>query len=241
MRAVSLSDPTPRILPSILSADFSRLFEDCRDVLRELPAPILHIDVMDGHFVPNISFGAPVFRWLRPLMPETFLDVHLMIDEPLRYAADMVHAGADNITFHIESPEVRDDPVRAARTIRELGVGVGVTLKPATPVETLQPVLELVDLVLIMSVEPGFRGQKFMPEQLNKARWLRDRLRPDQRIEIDGGIDTTTIGQARSAGVEWFVAGNAVFAAKDRAVAVGQMLEAMGPSVGQRTSAVHHE
>lgn len=225
MRGVSLTDPTPRILPSILSADFSRLDEDCRDVLRHLPASILHIDVMDGHFVPNISFGAPVFRWLRARLPETFFDVHLMIDEPLRYADDMTRAGANNITFHIESPEVRDDPVSAVRAIRELGVGVGVTLKPATPVESLSPVLDLVDLVLVMSVEPGFGGQKFMPAQLEKVRWLRKRLRRDQRIEIDGGIDATTIGQARAAGVEWFVAGNAVFAVEDRSVAVRQLLD----------------
>lgn len=230
MRAVSLRDPTPRILPSILSADFSRLVDDCRDVLRLLPAPILHIDVMDGHFVPNISFGAPVFRWLRPLLPDAFLDVHLMIDEPLRYAPDMARAGADSITLHIESPEVRDDPLAAVKAIRELGVGVGVTLKPATPVESLQPVLGEVDLVLVMSVEPGFGGQRFMPEQLEKARWLRARLRPDQRLEIDGGIDATTIGQARSSGVDWFVAGNAVFAATDRAAAVRQMSDEMNRS-----------
>jgi len=213
----------PAILPSILSADFSRLLEDTADALRLTRQKIIHIDVMDGHLVPNISFGAPVYKWLRPKLKGVFFDVHLMIDEPVRYAGDFANAGADNITFHIEAPEVRDDPVRAAKAIRKHGTTVGVTLKPGTPIESIYPVLRHVDLVLIMSVEPGFGGQKFMPEMLEKVRKIKPKLKAHQRLEIDGGINLDTIAEARAAGVEWFVVGSALFDATDRAATVRSM------------------
>src|SRR5205823_1462920 len=136
---------------------------------------------------------------------QAFLDVHLMISEPLRYAPAFRKAGADNITFHVEAVA---DPAAAAREIRKLGCRVGITLRPGTPVEAVWPALEHVDLVLVMSVEPGFGGQSFMPDQLEKVRAVKQRIGPQQRIEIDGGINANTAKLAREAGVDWFVVGN---------------------------------
>jgi ribulose-phosphate 3-epimerase len=199
----------PMILPSILAADFARLAEDLGDALRN-GADFPHIDIMDGHFVPNLSIGVPIVQKLRRAT-NAYFDVHLMIDEPLRYAPAFVKAGANNITFHAESPQVKDDIAGAAREIRKLGCHVGITVKPGTPIEAVYPALEFVDLVLIMSVEPGFGGQKFMPEMLDKARAVKPRLKEHHRLEIDGGIDATTIRAAREAGIDWFVVGSAIF------------------------------
>jgi ribulose-phosphate 3-epimerase len=209
------------ILPSILSADFSRLAEDAKDAL-DNGGDFLHIDVMDGHLVPNISFAAPVFKWLTRKI-NCFFDVHLMIDEPVRYAPDMVKAGAHNVTFHVEAPEVRNDVLNAAKEIRKLGCRVGITLKPGTPIDAVYPAMDEVDLILVMSVEPGFGGQKFMRDQLEKVRELKKLIKPHQRIEIDGGIGPDTIGEARRAGVDWFVVGSAIFDAPDRR----QVIQAM--------------
>jgi len=175
---------------------------------------------MDGHFVPNISFGPAVCAAARR-STKAFLDAHLMIDEPLRYAPMFVKAGVDNITFHAEAVT---DPAAAAREIRNLGVRhVGITLRPGTPAEAVFPALDHVDLVLIMSVEPGFGGQKFMPDQLIKAQTIKKRLTGHQRLEIDGGIHVETIRAAHGAGVDWFVIGSAIFDRPDRAAAIAEL------------------
>lgn len=213
--------PKPMILPSILAADFARLAEDLGEALRA-GGDFPHIDVMDGHFVPNLSIGVPVVEKLRHAT-NSFFDVHLMIDEPLRYAPAFVKAGANNITFHVEAPEVKDNPKAAAEEIRKLGCHVGICVKPNTCIETVYPTLDAVDLILIMSVEPGFGGQQFMPQVLDKARSLRPMLKDHQRLQIDGGIDPTTIGQARDAGIDWFVVGSAIFGQPDYRAVISAM------------------
>lgn len=230
--------PNAKLIPSILSADFGDFAADVQSLLADCLAAkaggdIIHVDVMDGHLVPNISIGPPVIEKLRAALPAVYFDTHLMIDEPVRYAEALVKAGANSLTFHVEAPEVQNDLAGAVKAIRGLDVDVGITLKPGTPIEAILPVIGDVDLVLVMSVEPGFGGQKFMPAMLDKVRQIRPLLRADQRLEIDGGINAQTIGLARAAGVEWFVAGNALFAANDRAEAVRELWAAIAASVPQ--------
>ena len=201
-----------QIAPSILSSDFARLAEEIESIKN---CDMVHIDVMDGHFVPNLTFGAPVVKCIRKYT-ELFFDCHLMISNPKKYAVDFAKAGADLITFHYESD---DDPKETIDEIKRLGCKVGISVKPKTPIEKIYPYLDMVDLVLIMSVEPGFGGQSFMPEVLDKVVKLKELKNKDNKkyaIEIDGGIDDKTIILAKEAGVEVCVAGSYIFKQKDR-------------------------
>ena len=208
--AFALATPGVRVAPSLLAADFSRLGVEIAGV-EAVGAKMLHLDVMDGHFVPNISFGVPVIASLRR-HTKMFFDAHLMIADPVRYAEAFVEGGCDHITFHIE---VTDQPAAVVEHIRGLGVSVGVSLNPTTPASAIEPILGAVDMVLVMSVWPGFGGQRFIRDVLPKVQELRGGLGDHQRLEIDGGIDAETIGLAAAAGVDTFVAGSAVFGAPD--------------------------
>jgi ribulose-phosphate 3-epimerase len=216
MTSHPLDSTSPQIAASILSADFAKLAAEVAEVDRA-GVDFLHLDVLDGHFAPNISFGPAVTAATRR-STSAFLDIHLMITDPLRYAPEFLKAGGDGLTFHVE---VTSDPAKTARELRQMGCRhVGITLNPATPPEKIFPALDEVDHVLIMSVVPGFSGQKFMPEVLAKIEPIKKRMRPNQRLEIDGGMHEETIRIARDAGIDWFVVASAIFDQKDRAAAV---------------------
>ena len=208
-----------QLSPSILAADFARLGEECRQVL-DAGADMLHFDVMDGCFVPNISFGVPVLQSLHKALPDAFYDVHLMIRRPLDYVDAFVKAGASCITFHLESESDAGETIDA---IHAAGCKAGLSIKPGTPAEAVLPFLDRLDLILVMSVEPGFGGQKFMPMALDKLDFLREAcagrgLAP--LLEVDGGVDAVTGPQCVAAGANLLVAGGAVFGKADMAGAV---------------------
>jgi ribulose-phosphate 3-epimerase len=210
-----------QIVPSILSADFARLAEDVAKM--ELGgAKMLHVDVMDGHFVPNLTLGPPVVKSLRKVT-SLVLDVHLMITDPDKFAPLFIEAGADQVSIHYEAATHLD---RTIRMIQSGGARAGVVLNPATPVSVLEDILYVADFVLIMSVNPGFEAQKFIPNSLNKIRRL-DRVRKEQKmgfaIEIDGGVSASNTAEVVQAGCDWLVAGSAVFHSADPAATVKEM------------------
>lgn len=207
-----------QVAPSILSADFANLESELKR-LEAAGADWAHVDVMDGHFVPNLSIGAPVVRALRKVTDMT-LDVHLMMTNPDDYLDDFIQAGADYLTIHLECDAEISETLRR---IREAGIKAGLSIKPATPVDAVCEHLELLDMVLIMSVEPGFGGQKFIPQSLDKLRGMRaliDQFNPSCLLEVDGGVTTENAAAVIEAGAEVLVAGSAVFGAADMAQAI---------------------
>ena len=207
------------IAPSLLSADFSRLGEEIADVERG-GCDILHVDVMDGHFVPNLTIGPVVVKSFRKVT-KLPLDVHLMIDEPMNYLEDFKKAGSDWITVHVEASKKIGETLAM---IKKLGAKPGISIRPKTPLSSIFPYLDQVELVLIMSVEPGFGGQSFMPEMMQKVRELRPRFKG--LISVDGGVNRDTAGQALGAGADILVAGTAVFGQKDRGAAIEELRNA---------------
>ena len=214
---------TIEIAPSILSADFARLSDEITEI-ESAGVKIVHLDVMDGHFVPNITIGPPVVAKLRKYSSLVF-DSHLMISEPEKYAERFVEAGVDHITFHIEAAR---DSEKLIDKLHELGVTAGICLNPETPVEAIEAVAPLCDMVLVMTVHPGFGAQKFIDEAAKKVVKVREIVGPDIRVEVDGGIDAQTTTIVVSYGADTLVAGNAIFSKSDRIAAIKAIRQAAG-------------
>lgn len=211
------------IAPSILSADFTRLADEI-EATRSGGAKVLHVDVMDGHFVPNITIGLPVVKSIRKAT-DMVIDTHLMISEPGRYAVEFVRAGANMVSVHVEAD---DHLQRTLTAIREAGAQAGIAINPGTPLEMLSEALPYADFILLMSVNPGFGGQKFVPTMLDKLRRLKAMIESrglNVRIEIDGGVDASNIGEIVGAGAEIIVAGSAVFGGGDAKASVETLIE----------------
>ncbi len=212
-----------KISPSVLASDFSKLGEESIR-MEKAGANYLHLDVMDGHFVPNISFGAPVIASIRKHTSLVF-DVHLMISDPLKYAEDFAKAGADIITFHLESDS---DTEQTIEKIRSLGCKVGISLKPKTPASAVFEYLDRLDMVLVMTVEPGFGGQSFMSDMLPKIEEIKGEINKRKLkvdIQVDGGVDENTISLCSKAGANVFVAGSAIFKAPDAKEKISKLIE----------------
>ncbi|MEM9416515.1 MAG: ribulose-phosphate 3-epimerase [Planctomycetota bacterium] len=211
----------PLVAASILSADFGDMAADCKRVLG-LGADLLHVDVMDGHFAPNLTMGVDMIRALRKHLPDVYLDVHLMVERPGDYAEAYAKAGANQFAFHVEVCDSQRpagqggiDGHALIERVHSLGMHAGMVVNPATPIEAVEPYLERLDLVLVMSVVPGKSGQAFMPEVLDKARWLAERLPGTTRIEMDGGLSPKTAPLAGAAGVDTMVTASALFGSDD--------------------------
>jgi len=206
---------TIEVAPSILSADFAKLADEIAEI-ESAGVNMVHLDVMDGNFVPNITIGPPVIAKLRKVSKLAF-DTHLMIADPVKYAKAFVDAGANHITFHIETT---DEPEKLVDQLHELGCTAGICLNPETPVEALEKIAPLCDMVLVMTVRPGFGAQQFMPEAAKKIVQIREIVGPEIRVEVDGGIDPQTTPIVVSYGADTIVAGNAIFSKSDRIAAI---------------------
>ena len=221
----------PLVAVSILSADFGQMVQDCSDVLNK-GSDLLHVDVMDGHFAPNLTMGAAMLKGIRKHLPDVYLDSHLMVEKPQDYVEQFAKAGSNNFSFHWEvtsdNPERGSDGVNAAdliKMIHDHGMDAGMVINPATDAEVLEKYLDSLQVALVMSVWPGFSGQKFMPEVLPKVKWLRENGPDTMRVEMDGGVAPATVNACAEAGCDMMVSASAVFGSDDRAAVIRSLHE----------------